>query len=614
MRFLTIVLLFSFLISFGQEYSNVKELTPQLYSETDNDSIKTLKICEWIIENIEFNTKAFKEQSLLTNKEIITEKIATNQGYCNLFSEMLNCANIKNAIITGYYKGIFYEKNDAFLKANHQWNAAFIDKEWQLFDITLASGYLVNTNPTNADKEKLKAVKSHNKDMLFVYPIIFRRTHMPLQKYWQLSDRPITVSEFENCKNLALDKTKYNFIDEINNNYEKKSNLKQDFKFLTQGYQENERNVLLLAEKSKKLAKKEFKKIKRGSVSEEAEYKKSISQIAKLCKQSSTQYGAYTRMLKQENQKKLSKNKTFNLSNNKTLNKNIRTVKRDISERNKKIDLLSRQNKLYSDLIEQYKKKIIEQDKKIEINETEIEKTPNLNSIHNDLNVILSYIKDISTNTIKKQINNIIEIEDSINTLITYKLEYEHLKTNFLSNFGWNNIDIFNKTNDTIVETTRRIQEQIELLNSKVDTSYFNNIKLIKMLVVDAENKYNLMTGEKMSDNIFMLFNQTMNDVYNSANNILIVNNQSLDNLGKYLEKDYNNNNKKILDEINEQVKAEDKRVNEINNYYNELMKQELELYNSAIEKCNTRISIPFDKYRKEGIEKLDVIDFIYIE
>ena len=75
MRLISIIFTFSFLFSFGQVYENVEQLTKQLYSQSDNDSIKTIKICKWITENIEFDTKVFKTQTLKTNQEIIKSNL-----------------------------------------------------------------------------------------------------------------------------------------------------------------------------------------------------------------------------------------------------------------------------------------------------------------------------------------------------------------------------------------------------------------------------------------------------------------------------------------------------------------------------------------------------------
>jgi transglutaminase/protease-like cytokinesis protein 3 len=61
------------------------------------------------------------------------------EGYALLFKTMTNLAGIRSTIVEGYGR-TGGDAGPAALTANHAWNAVCIDGEWQVVDVTWASG------------------------------------------------------------------------------------------------------------------------------------------------------------------------------------------------------------------------------------------------------------------------------------------------------------------------------------------------------------------------------------------------------------------------------------------------------------------------------------------
>ena len=612
------ILIISVSVSYSQNSKAVKELTNKIITGNDNDSIKVVKICNWITQNIKLNTKAFKTQQTLSCDEILSKKIATNQGYSKLFTKMLDYAKIKNSQITGYYKGVFYEKNDEFLRANHMWNAVFIQNTWYLFDITLASGYLQNANSTNANTQKLKWVKSYNKDMLFVDISNFRKTHLPLQKYWQLTSTPITITEFEQNIFVKKKNENYNYKKQIDVHYVKHPKLKNILKNYEIGLKENPKNVSLIGLKYNMQAMNEFKPVYRRSVSNDADYKKITGNINKLNKQASLQFASHIRGVKKLYKLKATRNKNYSTKNTKIINDELKIINVALIKRERIIEQFNKKNESFLSMTGTYEKKKINDENKNVATIASISNNTKLLTEFNELMKIHENIKTINIDTVKLKIESINILEDSVSKLLSYRLNYEKQKTNFLNNFSFNRLSVYNNVVDSISWYKKVISGLVNEFNSNVDTSYFNVETKIKLLIKQAESHYKkaktIIVSKKMDNSIFALFNNNIDSVYNSAQLILKANTTSFKPMIKKLGKAYLSTNKDVLSELENQQKAETERYNNFTEYYNEQLNNEVDLFNSFIEKCNKRITKPYEDYKKGGIEPLDEVKLIFVE
>ena len=136
-----------------------------------NDSIAYLK---W---NNEFKKTAFKK--LLKHKKTMCT------GYAYLIKELCFLANIECEIVDGY--GRTATSNvEALEFINHSWNAVKLNSKWYVCDATWSSGY-TDVNQT--------FVQDYNDGYFLTEPILFAKSHFPIQKKWLLNST-ITASQF----------------------------------------------------------------------------------------------------------------------------------------------------------------------------------------------------------------------------------------------------------------------------------------------------------------------------------------------------------------------------------------------------------------------------------
>lgn len=614
---ITRVVLFLFistLASYSQTYKTVKELSINITNENDNDSIKVTKICNWITKHIKLNTKAFKTPIILSNSEIISKKPATNQGYSNLFSDMLNSVNIKNHQITGYYKGIFNENGDEFFRANHIWNSAFINNKWYLFDITLASGYIQNTSTTNADLQKLKWVKSLNKDMLFADIQYFRKTHLPLNKWWQLSNTPINISEFEQNIFGKKKNENYNFLKEINKINTKKPRLSEKIKLIDNTYKNNPKNNVLIGLKYNIQAIEAFSPLQKRTVRTDAEYKEIVAQINKYNKLASLEFASHIREIKKQNKQKLAKNKKLSSKNLREISDGTKQLNKDIALRQKTILHLNKKYNTFLNLIEAYEKNKTNNS----ITDINVSTNTKLNIEFSEIAKINNTINKINIDTIIYSINSITTLEDSLIKVLKERYKYEKQRTTFINNFSFNRLGVYNNVSDSIILYKKLSLNLENEFNQKADTLYFNIEPYIKLLVKQAEAHYKkakvIITSKKLDNSVLNTLNNSIDSVYTNSQNILKANTASFKHIIKKLNKDFFNISKTIIAELETQNKLENQRYINFNEFYNSLMNNEVILFNSFIEICNKRITKPFIDYKKKGIENIAEVKLIFIE
>ncbi len=300
------------------------------------------------------------------------------------------------------------------------------------------------------------------------------------------------------------------------------------------------------------------------------------------------------------------------------INAEIKTTNQDIAKRQKIIEQLNNKNEMFLSLIETYERSKINDENKAPAIASDISAKTKLKKEYTEIKKILNTIKQIDTDTINYKIKSINVLEDSVTKILSYRLNYEKQKTNFINNFSFNRLSIYNNINDSLRWYKRIIFGLITEFNSNVDTSYFNIETKLKLLVKQAETHYKkaktIIVSKKMENSIFALLNNTIDSIYTKTQLVLKANTSSFKPMIKHLSKGYFNNNKKILAELENQLKSENERYNNFTEYYNQLLNNESILFNSFIEKCNKRITKSYDDYKKEGADSLDEVKLIFIE
>jgi len=195
--------------SAGQDISKVMD---QLQYEQDT----VLTIYKWVAENIAYDVylmnqrqqKNYKneirgsveeyEQQLL--KKTISTKKAVCEGYSLLFDKLLQAHGYRSYIITGYTKDARGKLNR---RIGHNWNIAYVDGQWKLYDPTWAAGYVVDGR---------EFVKLYSDKWYAVDPAVMLQNHMPFDPVWQLQDQAISYMTFEVGKTVPTLAIDYNTI------------------------------------------------------------------------------------------------------------------------------------------------------------------------------------------------------------------------------------------------------------------------------------------------------------------------------------------------------------------------------------------------------------------
>jgi transglutaminase/protease-like cytokinesis protein 3 len=174
----------------GHSLVNPRQLVTNLTHSLPRDVEKLRAIYKWVCNNIEFDYSLYLEnkqkRERLTpeefaqwnqkfNKRLFSELVEHRRtvctGYAYLLRELCSYAGINCVIVDGYGKTSRKSKYP-----NHSWNAVQLNNKWYLCDATWGSGVV---NMTNLEYEK------DYKEIYFLTdPVVFARTHEPLDKAW----------------------------------------------------------------------------------------------------------------------------------------------------------------------------------------------------------------------------------------------------------------------------------------------------------------------------------------------------------------------------------------------------------------------------------------------
>lgn len=191
--------------------SNVPSLVAYLKKGAVSESQTVEVFCYWIAENIAYDTKAYSTGTK-SGKTLVTRK-GVCQDYAELLQQMCIAAGIECHLVSGYAKGYSYQKNTTFTETNHAWNVIKVNGKYILTDATWASGYAKKVNGVMTFYKKLDIAE------IMANPDFFVTERLPGDPRWQLRNRPITISSFEQNDSIRemLKQTAsyYNFNDSI---------------------------------------------------------------------------------------------------------------------------------------------------------------------------------------------------------------------------------------------------------------------------------------------------------------------------------------------------------------------------------------------------------------
>lgn len=139
-------------------------LTDYLIRDQKSDSLKAVRIYQWITHNIAYDYKALMSGDILQYKSanaVLKNKKTVCQGYSILYAEMLNHAGILATTVEGYTNDFETDSIPYVTDGDHEWVAFRLGGKWYLCDPTWDAGYVGRKpkfieNPLKLDKQQQK--------------------------------------------------------------------------------------------------------------------------------------------------------------------------------------------------------------------------------------------------------------------------------------------------------------------------------------------------------------------------------------------------------------------------------------------------------------------------
>jgi transglutaminase/protease-like cytokinesis protein 3 len=182
---------------------SVQSLAAYLVEPAGNEREKARAIFRWIAENIDYNIEDFFSGNIdrTSSGDVLKTRKSVCDGYSDIFQSLANEAGLEATRIVGYGKGYGYHPGQNLSgPSNHAWNAVKINGSWYLIDSTWGAGYI--------SKEK-KYVRQFNEHFFMTAPSEFIYDHFPENSTWQLLEKPLSKSEFEQQVHVKSEFFKY---------------------------------------------------------------------------------------------------------------------------------------------------------------------------------------------------------------------------------------------------------------------------------------------------------------------------------------------------------------------------------------------------------------------
>ena len=141
---------------------------------------------DWVAWNIAYDFESLDDGSYVM-KQASGEVFASRRGVCAGYSNLM----VALARVTGdeivYVGGHSRERDGSIAGTGHAWNAARVDGQWWLMDVTWDSGHR---------GEHGRFERDYGTDYLLTPPEVFVTTHLPGDDGWQLLPTSVSRGEF----------------------------------------------------------------------------------------------------------------------------------------------------------------------------------------------------------------------------------------------------------------------------------------------------------------------------------------------------------------------------------------------------------------------------------
>ncbi|MEY4904301.1 MAG: hypothetical protein RLZZ292_2116 [Bacteroidota bacterium] len=194
---------------------SIPVLANYLGKKADTELEKVRGAFAWMAFHVEYDHDVIDLKLLATSQNtawqkaemVLKRRTGVCEGYANLFKALCNVWKIDCYFVTGLVK----QGDGSVPDTPHAWNSVKIDDEWHLLDVTWGA---TPSQTTNTIDERYFLTDA----------TIFIKNHYPDDPMWQLSDYPISETEFRENSSIpskSSNKTKkttlFYFQDSITN-------------------------------------------------------------------------------------------------------------------------------------------------------------------------------------------------------------------------------------------------------------------------------------------------------------------------------------------------------------------------------------------------------------
>lgn len=168
-----------------QKHRKVDELTDALVDSTMSQDEKARVIYAWIAYHIEYKNEKYGTDA----EKILKRGFGVCEGYSALFDAMCTRAGVHTSFVTGYSKTKVTEIGKKYAKADHAWNAIYLNNTWYFIDATWGSG--------SYNKKEEEFTQKFEPAFFLASSEFFNLTHLAEDSMWaKISQQKTTVTEF----------------------------------------------------------------------------------------------------------------------------------------------------------------------------------------------------------------------------------------------------------------------------------------------------------------------------------------------------------------------------------------------------------------------------------
>lgn len=171
---------------------NLKTLSEYLTSPARSELAKARSVYAWITSHVRYDESIYSGQKYSSEVEyanrVLRNRRTVCTGFALLFKHLLNQAGVEVVNIKGFSRTNDSEAGQPIQRIDHEWNAVRLDGDWYLLDIAWAQTTAKNGQP--------------NDFYFLTEPEAFAANHFPADSRWQLLDRAITKTQFDQFPKL----------------------------------------------------------------------------------------------------------------------------------------------------------------------------------------------------------------------------------------------------------------------------------------------------------------------------------------------------------------------------------------------------------------------------